>query len=93
MSKHTFQHGEYKPHKNFYEIYHGCRLANEDGIRTLIKKYLGGKCKFTTSNHFWKLPKDVGSRVETRIMEMRKTTASKRCIKKYFQSFNQSINQ
>ena len=66
---------------------HGCGLVNEDGTRTLCKQQ---KCKFATSEPFWKLSKLVGSEVETRIMEMRKKTATKRGINKYFKStFNQ----
>ena len=68
----AFTHGNYVPHKTFYDIYHGCMLVNEDGTRTLICKNIGERCPYATSNTFSKLPEDVGSRVETRMMEMRK---------------------
>ena len=67
-------------------MYHGCELVNEDGTRALI---LREKSKFATANPFWKLPEHVGSKMETRMMEMRKKTATKKDIKKYFQTINQ----
>ena len=79
-------YGEYKPHKTFFQTYHGCGPVNEDGTRILCKKQQ--KCKFTTNNPFLKLPEHIGFKIETRFMEMRKRTASKRDIDKYFKTTN-----
>ena len=76
-------------------MYHGCGLANEDGTRKLIIH--GEKCLFATPKPFWKIAKDVESKVETRTMEYNKKTASQRYVEDYFknknlQTVNQSIN-
>ena len=59
-------------YENFYDMYHSSLLVNENGTRRLIHKNDGQRCPYATSNPFWMLPKDFGSKVETRMIEMRK---------------------
>ena len=87
QQKYTFQSGNYKPYKNFYEMYHGCGLVHEDGTRVVLMQK--EKYKIAMCEPFWKLPEHVGNQVETRIIKMRKKMASKSDLKKYFQSINQ----
>ena len=62
-------------------LYHGCSTVYKDGTRMLIMKRQD--CVFSTNYPFWKLPKDVDSKVETRSMLKRKKLALLKCILDY----------
>ena len=69
-------------------------LVNEDGTRTIIRKNIGERCPYATPNHFWQLPKDVKTKVETRMMEIEKKKQQYVVLRNTLnQSINQSINQ
>ena len=42
-----------------------CWLVHEDGTRCIIQSQMGEKCVVPTCYPFWKMPKDVDSKVET----------------------------
>ena len=95
MSKLTFEFGKYAPHKNFFNVYHGCGLANEDGTRKLIIH--SQKCLFATPKPIWKLLKTLNQKLKQEQWNIIKKTASQRYVKDYFknknlQTINQSIN-
>ena len=59
--------------KSKRRLYHGCYTAYKDGTRMLIGK--GQNCVLSTDYPFWKLPKDIESKVETRSILKRKKLA------------------
>ena len=71
-------------------LYHGCSTVYKDGTRMLIGK--GQDCELSTDYPFWKLPKDIDSKVETRSMLKRKKLASLKCILDYENSRKKIIN-
>ena len=58
--------------KDLHDIYHGCWLVYEDGTRCIIQSQMGGQCLTPTCYPFWKLPKDLDSKVETMTQEVLK---------------------
>ena len=58
--------------KSNRRLYHGCSTVYKDGTRMLIGK--GQSCVLSTNSPFWKLPKDIESKVETRSVLKRKKT-------------------
>ena len=58
--------------KSKRRLYHGCSTMYKDGTRMLIGK--GQDCVLSNDNPFWKLPKDIESKVETRSMLKRKNS-------------------
>ena len=62
-------------------LYHGCSTVHKDGTKMLIGK--GQYRVLSTDYPFWKLPKDIESKVETRSMLKRKRLASLKYILDY----------
>ena len=67
--------------KSKRRLYHGCSTVYKDGTRMLIGK--GQGFVLSTNYPFWKLPKDIESKVETRSMLKRKKLASLKYILDY----------
>ena len=67
--------------KSMRRLFHCCRTVCKDGTRMLIGK--GQDCVLSTDYPFWKLPKDVESKVESRSMPKRKKLASLKYILEY----------
>ena len=67
--------------KSKRRLYHNCSTVYKDGTRMLIGK--GQDCVLSTDCPFWKLPKDIESKVETRSMLKRKKLASLKYILDY----------
>ena len=62
-------------------LYHGHSTVYKDSTRMFIGK--GQDCVLSTNYPFWKLPKDIESKVETRSMLKRKKLASLKYILDY----------
>ena len=62
-------------------LHHGYSTVYKDGTRMFIGK--GQDCVLSTNYPFWKLPKDIESKVETRSMLKRKKLASLKYIPDY----------
>ena len=62
-------------------LYHGCSSVYKDGTKMLIGK--GQDCVLSADYPFWKLPKDVDSKVEARSMVKRKKLALLKYILDY----------
>ena len=67
--------------KSKRRLYQGCSTVYKDGTRMLIGK--GQDCVLSTDYPFWKLPKDIESKVETRSMLKRKKLTSLKYILDY----------
>ena len=67
--------------KSKRRLYHGCSAVYKDGTRMLTGK--GKDCVLSTNYHFWKLPEDIESKIETRSMLKRKKIASLKYILDY----------
>ena len=67
--------------KSKRRLYHGCNTVYKDGTRMLIGKRQD--CVLSTIYPFWKLPKDIESKVEIRSMLKRKKLASLKYILDY----------
>ena len=67
--------------KSKRRLYHGCSTVYKDGTRMFTVK--GQDCVLSTNYPFWKLPKDIESRVETRSVLKRKKLASLKYILDY----------
>ena len=58
--------------KDLHDIYHSCWLVYKDGTRCIIQSQMGEKCVMPTCYPFWKLPKEVDSKVKTMTQEVSK---------------------
>ena len=67
--------------KSKRRLYHSCSTVYKDGTGMLIGK--GQDCVLSTDYLFWKLPKDIESKVETRSMLKRKKLPSLKYILDY----------
>ena len=67
--------------KSKRRLHHGCSTVYKDGTRMLIGK--GQDCVLSTNHPFWKLRKDIESKVETRSMLKRKKLALLKYILDY----------
>ena len=67
--------------KSKRRLYHGCSTVNKDGTRMLIGK--GQDCVLSTNYLFWKLLKDIHSKIERRSMLKRKKLALLKYILDY----------
>ena len=67
--------------KSKRRLYRGCSAVYKDGTRMLIRK--GQDCVLSTNYPFCKLPEDIESKIETRLMLKRKKIASLKYILDY----------
>ena len=75
--------------KSKRRLYRGCSTVYKDGTRMVIGK--GQDCVLSTNYPFWKLPKDIDSKVQTRSMFKRKKLASLKYILDYENSKKKKI--